>query len=351
MYDTGSTFEFEQLNGIFKNQQDFSKYEYQKPGPEEIATFNIPVIFNLKDEIVLLNEIKYIFKVQVSVYTFGAFAIRLRYAFLGTYEKFTQLTFDKKLKYIINNISLKIKKRVFATLGKINVVKENILTEKYRFYYINGDKQNILQKHKKLIAGLLIDEDEIFTLENDYVDLVLKKNITYDTTNILFVGWESAVMIDKEYIYEHELLMAEIANLELLETRIQHKKLVETLKIINKDIEKINTQRFLLKGNKLRKINESLSRNYENSKLILNNVEDTAYGYGEWYLSRVYTLFNEVFKLNNLENILEKDMEAIANEQRFVEDKITAIHENFLEYIVIILIAIEIIIEVLYLLK
>lgn len=352
MYDTGSIFKEEQLNGLFKGQEDFSKYEYTKPGPEEIATFNVPVIFNLKDETIALDNTNYTFKVQVSIYTFGGFSVRLRYAFSGSYDQLPKLTFDSRLESFLTNISLKTKRKVLYTLRKSIPIKESELSETYRFYYIEGDKQSILKTQRKMIAGLLIDEKEVSTLEDNYINLVLDKNITYDNTNILFVGWESAVMIDKEYIHEHELLMTEIANLELLETRIHHKLLVKRLEDANKEIA--NFEKGILssfKNGKLKALNKSLGRSYDTSKTILNNVEDTAYGFGEWYLSRVYNLFYDVFKLDKIESMLERDMIAIDNERKFVDDMMAVRHENFLEYIVILLIFIEIIIEALYFIK
>jgi hypothetical protein len=352
MYDTGSIFETEQLNGILKNQEDFSKYEYRKPGPEEIATFNIPLIFNLRDEIIYIDNIKYLFKVQVSLYGFGAFSIRIRHTFSGTYEQLARLTFSKRVNEFVNTAAARAKRRVLAALGKISQIKESSLSERYRFYYIDADKNSVLRDSKKLIAGLLIDEEKTSTLEKGYVSSVLRKNITYDTSNIFFVGWESAVMIDRGYVFEHELLIAEIANLELLEARLQHKQLVEKLKNTNKEIEKLSKERLsILKSKKLKKLDQSLGRAYDTSKMILNNVEDTAYGYGEWYLSRLYGLFYDVFKLSNIETVLEKDMEAIDNERKFVDDMIASRHEDFLEYIIILLIIIEVIIELLYLFK
>ncbi|MCL5117338.1 MAG: hypothetical protein M1124_00730, partial [Candidatus Marsarchaeota archaeon] len=158
MYDTGSIFETEQLNGILKNQEDFSKYEYRKPGPEEIATFNIPLIFNLRDEIIYIDNIKYLFKVQVSLYGFGAFSIRIRHTFSGTYEQLARLTFSKRVNEFVNTAAARAKRRVLAALGKISQIKESSLSERYRFYYIDADKNSVLRDSKKLIAGLLIDE-------------------------------------------------------------------------------------------------------------------------------------------------------------------------------------------------
>ena len=49
MFDAGPRFTEEQLGGLLKNPEDFSKYEYTKPSPEEIPTFNMPSIFNTND--------------------------------------------------------------------------------------------------------------------------------------------------------------------------------------------------------------------------------------------------------------------------------------------------------------
>jgi hypothetical protein len=352
MCDTGSTFLDEQLSGLLKNQEDFSKYEYTKPGPEEIATFNVPTIFNLKDETLTIENTTYTFKMQASIYGFGGLSIRARYTFSGGYDVLSKLTFDKAINDFINGITSKAKKRVITSLAKISPVKESNLTETYKFYYIEGNKQSVIKRHKKLIAGLLIDEQDVDTLEDNYVESVLSKSIAYDNSNVLFVGWEGAVMIDTEYVHEHELLMAEIASLELLETRIHHEILVQKLKEAKGGLEKESESVFSFLGSpKMKMLNESLGKSYETSKTILNNVQDTAYGFGEWYLSRVYSLFSDVFKLEVIEEMLQRDLDAIDNEREFVDDILDVRHENFLEYIVILLIAIEIILELAYFLK
>jgi hypothetical protein len=352
MYDTGCIFEEEQLNGLLKNQEDFSKYEYTKPGPEEIATFNVPTIFNLKDETLAADNASYVFKVQVSVYKFGGFAIRLRYAFTGGYELLSKVTFDRKVKEFVASTVAKTKRKVMASLGRISQAKESGMNETYRFYYIEGDKQGVMKGHRKLIAGLLIDEPDEATLEDSYVDSLMAKNIAYDSSNVLFVGWESAVMVDKEYVHEHELLMAEIANLELLETRIHHGILTERLRVANRQLESKAVRVSSFMGVKsMRLLEESLGRVYDNSRTILNNVDDTAYGFGEWYLSRVYSLLAEVFKLGAMREMLKSDMAAVDNERKFIDDVITARHENFLEYIVILLIVIEVLVEFIYFAK
>ena len=310
-------------------------------------------IFNLREETLILDNVEYKFKVQVAVYLFGGFSIRVRYQMAdGTYNLISKMTFDTKIDEFLRIVVAKAKKKVETALSKITTINnKNKLSEAYRFYYIEGKKSQILAKSKKLIAGLLIDENNAETPEAEYIDYILGKNISYDASNVLFVGWESAVMIDEEYPHEQELLISEIANLQLLEMRIYHSNLTEKLDSASKVLNSIDTSIFTFGTTEIRNLNKSLGRVYDNTRTVLNNINDTVFGLGEWYLSRVYSLFSSVFKISELQLSIQGDLEAIDNERKFVSDIEVSKHEAFLELVIIALIVIEILIEMVVLLK
>ena len=352
MYDSGVRFTEDQLSGLLKNPEDFSKYEFSKPEPEEIATFNIPSIFNLKEETEKIGNTEYHFKVQVAIYPFGGFSIRVRYPIANwNNDTISKMTFNKEINDIINAVVSKTKKKVSSALSKKKEININQISETYKFYYLEGDKSNILLKSKKLISGLLIDEVHADTLESEYIDYILGKNISYNSSNVLFVGWEGAVMIDKENSYEHELLIAEISNLQLLEMRIYHQMLTVKLESSSSVLNSLDSGIMRMKNSEMAKMNRSLGSIYDNTRTVINNVNDTVFGLGEWYLSRVYSLFSNVFKLDVLKSSIEKDLEAIDNERKYISDIEAFWHEAFLERIVIVLIIVEIILEIFYLIK
>ena len=351
MFDTGPPLTDEQLTGLLANPEDFSKYEFTKPSPEEVAAFDVPSIFNLKDEILTVDEqTKYKFRVQAAVYPFGAFSIKVRYTITeGAYDMLSRMTFDNRINEFLRGVVARARKKVEASLSKVMKIDVNPITESYRFYYIEGDKNQILKKYPKLIASLMIDEKDSNTLEDDYVKYLMEKSsISYDTGNIMFVGWESCVMIDKEYSHEYELLMAEVTNLQLLEMRIYHSVLAEKLSTSSKTLGEVNKLGFFARMNnkKVRKLNDELGHAYDNTRAILNNVNDTAFGLGEWYLARVYSLFSSVFKLETWKASLEKDLDAIDNERKYVSDILAADRADFIEYVVVILIVIELLVEI-----
>ena len=289
---------------------------------------------------------------QVAIYPFGGFSIRVRYPIANwNNDTISKMTFNKDINDIINAVVSKTKKKVSSALSKKKEININQISETYKFYYLEGDKSNILLKSKKLISGLLIDEVHADTLESEYIEYILGKSISYNSSNVLFVGWESAVMIDKENSYEHELLIAEISNLQLLEMRIYHQMLTVKLESSSSVLNSLDSGIMRMKNSEMAKMNRSLGSIYDNTRTVINNVNDTVFGLGEWYLSRVYSLFSNVFKLDVLKSSIEKDLEAIDNERKYISDIEAFWHEAFLERIVIVLIVVEIILEIFYLIK
>ncbi|MGC8652169.1 MAG: hypothetical protein ACP5UH_02880 [Candidatus Micrarchaeia archaeon] len=346
IYDSGARLSGEQLKGLLKNQEEFSKYEYVHPSPEEIAIFSVPSIFNLRDVSYGAGADQLQFKVQVAVYETGIFSIRFRYQFTGDLSVLRKVTFDNRVKDFLESTAAKERSKIEKVLSKIAAIATNEQSEAYRFYYINVDKRKLSDKDKKLVAGLLIDEQNSDTLSNQYVDEVTGRSLVYNEDDILYVGWESAVMIDTDSAYEPELIITEIANAQLLEMRIYDAYIT---KIIGTTEKLIPNALALLKRGALKKLNMQLGSFYSKAMDMLNTVNDTIVGFGEWYLSRLYGLYDEAFKLSYWRGSLEKKLESINNRRTFISDVLRGQRDEILEWIVILLIVVEVVIEALFL--
>ncbi len=342
IYSAGARFTDEQLKDLLKNPEDFSKYEDTKPAPEEIATFNIPSIFNLKGEALQLKDKKYTFKVQVSVYTLGSFSIRMRCAFSGAEDDTIKtLSFDKEVKEFVVRTTEKARTMVMKNLEKIKKVKLNPNSETYRFYYMQGDQQTILKKYGKLIAGLMVDERDYELLDDSYISEVLSKKISYNETDAFLAGWESAVLADKTSTYEHELLIAEIANVQLLETRDYHQTAAKKLRETDDVMNELSASKILWNGSKVKRANVMLGEFYDDARDMISRVDDTVVSFGEWYLSKLYSLFESVFRLDNWNGLIETDLEAIEKRRNFLSDFMRWRTEQTMELIFIILTIID----------
>ncbi len=347
IYSAGATFTDEQLKGLLKNQEDFSKYEYTKPAPEEMATFNVPSIFNLKGESLTLKDAKYAFKVQVSVYSLGSFSIRMRCAFSGADENaIKSLSFDKEVKEFTERTAVKICGTVIKNLEKIKKVALNPSSETYRFYYIKGEQQAVLKRYGKLIAGLMVDEKDYGILDDTYIAEVLGKKMSYNNTDVFLVGWESSVLVDESDAYEHELLIAEMANMQLLEMRVYHDMAANKLMETEEVVDEINSPKLIKYSGEIKKANVVLGDFYDDAESMISRVNDTVASFGEWYLSKQYSLFESVFKLDSWRDRVEKDLSTVGKRRNFLSEIMRWRTEQMMEIIVIVLFIIDVVILV-----
>ncbi len=341
------------IKDLFKNLEDFSKYEYNTPAPEELPTFTLPQVYNLKGGELQIDNKAIKYKVQVAVYTIGgAYSIRIRVPIENIdFQFLARFSFDKNIVKEIDQIAERIKKRVDSELEKQFSLSTSKISEVYEFYFINSTKSEALKAGKNVIPGLLIDEPNPQSLDPSYVEYVLSKSISYNADDILYVGWEGAVLIDKLKNFDYELLVAEIANIQLLKLRVYKTKASEILKKTSSAVAELDRMGFIKKiiSNKAEKLNSELGRFEDDLREALNRIENTVFSMGEWYLSRLYNLFASAFRLNELKESLIADSETIEKRKSFIEDIISTKRNDVLELIVILLIFVEILLEAIYL--
>ncbi len=354
VYDAGVALPFDKVKNLLKNPEDFSKVEYNTPAPEEIPTFSVPFVFNLKETELSAGGRNIRVKRQIAIYELGAFSIRLRVKMDGVDVKFlADMAFSKGWAEAMNGLADKTRHAVEGDLAKVASIKTESRNEMYTFYFINGTKDQVIKDNRALLAGLLVDEKSPDALDKEYIEDVLSKSISYNFDDAFFVGWEGAVLLDKLKKYDYELLMAEIANVQLLKMRIARARISTMLEQTSRSVAEINGLGLVgrLISGKATALHVKLAAFSDETLETMNKIENTAFGLGEWYLARIYVLFANVFKLEALEDSIKNDMETINGRKAIAEAAINRKHADSLEAIVIVLIVIEVALEVLFLLK
>jgi hypothetical protein len=159
------------------------------------------------------------------------------------------------------------------------------------------------------------------------------------------------VLIDKLKSFDYELIVAEIANIQLLKFRVYKEKTSIVLKETSNSVAGLDRMGFFerLFSSKLEKLNKRLSIFQDDLMEMLNRIENTVFGMGEWYLSRLYNLFASTFRLNELRESLIRDSEIIERRKALVHDVLEAKRNDMLELVIILLILVEIVVELIYL--
>ncbi len=353
IYDTGVSLPRELIRSMYKNQEDFSKIEYNTPTPEEIPQFTLPTVFNLRSTEQTVANTKLNVRIQVAIYEIGTVSIRIIFPLEhATEEMLAELAFSDKIESFSKQLAEKTKARVEAEIRKQIEVKEEQLMEMYNFYFINDTKDQAM-KNKSLIAGLLVNEPDASKMDSNYISDVLSKSISYYNDDVFFVGWEGAVLVDLLKSIDYELLMAEIANIQLLKLRIYKQMTSSMLLATSKSVEELDRQGFFTRifSNKAIAMHTRLSLFSDNLNEMLNRIDNTVFGLGEWYLSRIYALFSSVFRLDELRKTVEQDAAKISARSSIINGKIAEKRNDELELIVILLIVLEVILETAYLVK
>ncbi|MCL4400879.1 MAG: hypothetical protein M1348_01520 [Candidatus Parvarchaeota archaeon] len=350
LYDLTAPLDNDKVKNIFKNSEDFSTYEHEKSIPEEIATFNVPYTFNLKESEIKLGENVLKSKVQVAIYGIGAFSVRLRIPFSNfTMKMLEQLTFDKGVEAQIKDIISNTKAKTEKAISKQMKVSLRVMTENYRVYFINDDSDTFLKQNKKAIAGIILDEDNYHQLSDSYVQSTLRRMLSYYKNEVVIVDWDAMMFIGKSKKYEHELITAEIANVQLLEFRAYYNEVTRMINTVNERFSRrlSSMLRIFRARSNLIKLNSDIGQFYEETKDMVNNVTNIAFGFGEWYLARLYALCEDAFKLKDWYNSLIDNLEILEKIRGFIADIISEETNAFLEWIIIALITIEIIVGML----
>jgi len=352
-YDAGYNISRRQLDSVLQNLRSPKLSNYVKPEPAEVAPFYAPQILDLGTENIEIKGKNYKFTLQAAFFSFGAVSIRAKYTFNKFHKStITLFAFNPEMSAKLNLMVYNAKRKINDKLKSVKSFEGSKFYENYKFYYISGNKQEIMKNHKKLVAGLLVNEADYESIDEAYVDSILARKIEYDKNNFLAVGWESAFMIDKDYSHEHEFSIAELSNIQLLEMRIYHSKLLEQRNAALSVLSKINAVKiFNANTGQLKNLQKSLGIIYNASSSMLNEINDIVFNLGEWYLSRVYGLFSTVFRLEEWKERIDGDLESIEKEQTFATELIDTINSNILEYIVILLILIEVIIELVQIIR
>ncbi|MGC8675894.1 MAG: hypothetical protein ACP5T3_00035 [Candidatus Micrarchaeia archaeon] len=354
LFDFGTELQLDQVKNLFKNPEDFSKIDYNLPTPEEIPQFTLPAVFNMKGAELQAGSEKLRVKVQIAIFALGTISIRIRLPLEHIEDAFlTRLAVDPQIEAEAYKIAQQAKAKVKNTIGKQLAISEDEFMETYNFYFINDTKENVLKKSRNTVAGLLVSEGDVGKMDSDYVHEILNRSISYYNDDAFFVGWDGAVLIDILKSIDYELLMAEIANMQLLKLRIYKKKTSEMLEQTGADVEALGSARFMKRIFDSRPIalSKKLGGFLDALNEMLNRIDNTVFGLGEWYLSKIYALFSSVFKLAELKGAVEGDANKLAARKELVNEIIAGKRNDTLEFVVILLIVLEILVEFAYFAK
>jgi hypothetical protein len=203
--------------------------------------------------------------------------------------------------------------------------------------------RDLLVKHTQGIAQILRAEGA--ALSEQEAEDALATKISFRTDDVAIIDWNAALLVDREGDDIRAVL--EFVNVELLEMRYLDRKLDRALDQAYEALSKRSWRRVpLLRsyGADLRRVGELQAE----SAILFEGVNNTLKLLGDQYLARVYRLASKRFHLEEWDTSILRKLNTLKSIYEMISDQVTDRRMELLEWIIVILIAVSVAIELLH---
>ena len=199
-------------------------------------------------------------------------------------------------------------------------------------------EETLLAEHAGTLAQTLRFEKK--TLSRELQVEALSQRLSYYADDLVLLDWNAAIIFDADY--EDTLNVLELLNVELLEARYVDaqldQKLEEYARLIRQPKEKAIPFR-----NPYGKAIQDLAELRIESALLSERVENALKLIGNQYLARLHDLAVQRFKLQEWEGQIKQKLDVASEFYQLLNDRVHTAQSYTLEWIVIILILVEVV--------
>jgi hypothetical protein len=284
--------------------------------------------------------------VDLVVYDFGAVAVIYRLPIDGLFTDLLNLSDELYDNEFLLADSRRRVNQLLKVIGDA-AAQANLspLVEDYVIFHIESfgqpfDAKRLCAEHGPEIAQILRAERQ--TLSDQEVDDALGAKISFGTEDLTIVDWNAALVIDREG--EDVRAVLDFANVELLEMRYLDQRLDRALDEAYETLSRrsVNLPRILgYYGAALRRVAELQVDN----AVLFEGVNNTLKLLGDQYLARVYRLVNRRFHLDEWDTSILRKIQTLESIYEKISDQAANRRMEMLEWVIIILIALSIGIE------
>jgi hypothetical protein len=278
--------------------------------------------------------------VDITVYDFGAVAVGYTLPVSGAFSGLLRLAeelYDNEL--LLSDSRLRVEQLLkvigdAATQASLAPVVEDYLVFHIESFTQPFDAARFCADNSLRIAQILRAERQM--LSEQEVDDALAAKISFGTEDFTVVDWNAALLIDREG--EDVRAVLDFANVELLEMRYLDQRLDHAL---DQAYDTLSRSFLNLPGifgyhsAALRRVGELQIDN----ALLFEGVNNTLKLLGDQYLARVYRLVNRRFHLDEWDASILRKLQTLESIYEKISGQATNRRMEILEWVIIVLIA------------
>lgn len=207
--------------------------------------------------------------------------------------------------------------------------------EEYCVYCVSdykGDPEEILNRYGEKIAGLL--KNERIPLDEEEVRSTLQSNLKYAKDDLSLVDWDGAFLFDSHADFEANIELFEIANLQLLRSRILDDGLDIRLKTTIELLRR-RPERSGVRSRQVREVLREIVQIRTTSLLESQAIEHNIKLIGDWYTARLYALISRKFHLEEWRKNIDEKLDILEDVYSMAADNFSVSFNTTLEFILI----------------
>jgi hypothetical protein len=289
--------------------------------------------------------------VRVKFYDYGVISLRLSFSVTGSWNDLIHLSerarTDERISRFAESTVLQICDQYAHALDErhLPLIEDYLIVEIERFAE-PVDAETLLDDHSAALASLLLGERR--SLSATESEEALRTRFSYHEDDLTIVQWDTAIVYDRGESARAIEEILEFANSQLLELRTYDALLDRELDSIYKlqpaetarsrrgrrEAEQAATLRYLIVD-----VLELIDRSTNALKVV-----------GDAYYARIYRAASARLGLADWQRQIDTKLASVGEMYRFFSDEARSRRDEFLEVVIIVLVAVEVVIGILTLL-
>jgi hypothetical protein len=290
--------------------------------------------------------------VRVKLFDYGVVSLRLSFSADGSWEQLFALSDRLRKDESVIRYARETVTRIIDELGDALDDPHDPLMEDYLVIDIERfrgavDAEDLINEHAPRLASVLLGERA--TLARQEIDESLRVRFSYNVDDLTIIQWDTAFIYDRRESSDAIQDILEFANSQLIELRTYDTQLDRELDKIyalqpgqptrsllgRREADQAEIVRYLLVD-----VLELLDRSSNALKVV-----------GDAYYARIYRAAAARLGLSDWQSQIDRKLASVGDMYRFFIDQSRSRRDEFLEIIVITLIAVEIVLGVVTLVR
>lgn len=238
---------------------------------------------------------------------------------------------------ILSDATLEFKRRLIVecrtVLAEYSCNRE--FDEEYSVYCISGysgDPEVYLSLHGEKIATYL--KNEKVPLDEEEVQATLGAYLKYGRDAVTIVDWDGAFIFDSNGDFKSDIELFEIANLQLLKSRVLvadlDARLEKTLLLL-----KVPKKLLFIKSRVVRNVLKETIEMRTQSILESEAVERNIKLIGDWYSAKLYSLIGKKFHLESWRAAIKEKLDTLEDVYSMAAENFSVSYRATVEFVIL----------------